>query len=83
MNTRSSTETDIVAVDDCMPALQWTKYWLDYQGYDVFDNIVYQDNKSSIILEKNGKASISKRTKHMNTRYYYVTDCIEKYKLYL
>ena len=43
-----------------------------------FDNIVYQDNKSDIILEKNGKDSSSKRTKHINIRYYFVTDRIEK-----
>jgi hypothetical protein len=41
-------------------------------------NIVYQDNKSAILMEKNGKASSSKRTKHINIRYYFVTDRINK-----
>ena len=40
------------------------------------DNIIYQDNKSSILLEKNGKGSSSKRTKHINIRYFFVTDRI-------
>jgi hypothetical protein len=26
------------------------------QGYEVRDNVLFQDNKSSILLEKNGKA---------------------------
>ena len=39
-------------------------------------NIVYQDNKSSILLEKNGRRSSSKRTRHINIRYFYVTDHI-------
>ena len=76
LNTLSSTETEIVAADDCMPAILWTRYWLEAQGYDFFDNIVYQDNESTIILENNGKASSSKRTKHINIRYYFVTDNI-------
>jgi hypothetical protein len=68
LNTRSSTESEIVAADDFMPAICWTRYFLDAQGYNVEDNILYQDNKSSILLETNGKASSSKRTKHINIR---------------
>ena len=83
LNTQSSTETEIVAVDDCMPSVLWVRYWLEAQGYDVFENIVYQDNKSAILLEKNGKASSSKRTKHINIRYYFVTYQIGKYELFL
>ena len=66
-----------------MPAVLWTRYWLDTQIYNVFENIVYQDNKSAIILEKNGNYSSSKRTKHINIRYYFVTYRIEKYELSL
>jgi hypothetical protein len=33
---------------------------------------------SSILLEKNGKASSGKRTKHINIRYFFVTDRIAK-----
>ena len=54
---------------------------MDTEGYDVFENIVYQDNRSDILLENNGKASISKRTKHINTGYYFVKYRIEKYEL--
>ena len=48
-----------------------------------FEKIVYQDNKSAINLEDNGKASSSNRTKHINIRYYFITDRIEKYELSL
>ena len=61
-----------------MPAILWTRYFLEAQGYGVQENIVYQDNLSAILLEKNGKASSSKRTKHINVRYYFVTDRIKK-----
>ena len=66
INTRSSTESKIVGADDFMPPVCWTRYFMQAQGYKIVDNIMYQDNKSSILLEKNGKASGSKRTKHIN-----------------
>jgi hypothetical protein len=74
LNTRSSTETKIVGADDFMPAICWTHYFMKAQGYEVKDNVLFQHNKSSILLEKNGKASISKRTKHINIRYFFITD---------
>jgi len=51
---------------------------LEAQGYGVTENIIYQDNKSAILLEKNGKSSSGKRTKHINMRYFFVTDRIAK-----
>ena len=81
LNTRSSTESELVAVDDLMPSVLWTRLFLEAQGYGVKENIVFQDNKSAILLEKNGKASSSKRAKHVNIRYFFVTDMVKKGKL--
>jgi hypothetical protein len=78
LNTRSSMETELVGVDDCMPAVIWTRYFMEAQGYGIHENIVFQDNKSAILMERNGKASSSKRTKHINIRYYFVIDRIQK-----
>ena len=70
INTRSSTESELVAVDDMMSSILWTRYFLKEQGYKVTDNIIFKDNKSSILLERNSKLSSSKRTKHINFRYF-------------
>ena len=78
LNTRSSTESELVGVDDMMPSILWTRYFLKKQGYKVSDNIIFQDNKSTMLLERNGKASSSKRTKHINVRYFFITDRISK-----
>jgi hypothetical protein len=43
------------------------------QGYGVKDNILFHDNNSYILLEKNGKASSIKRTKHINIQYLFIT----------
>jgi hypothetical protein len=48
------------------------------QGCGVKDNVLFQDNKSSILLEKNGKASSSKRMKHINIRYLFITDRVKR-----
>jgi hypothetical protein len=74
LTTRSSTETEIVGADDFMPAICWTRYFMKAQGYGVKDNVLFQDNKSSILLENNGKDSSSKRTKHINIRYFFMTN---------
>jgi hypothetical protein len=77
LNTRSSTETEIVGADDFMPAIFWTRYFMKAQGYGVKDNVLFQDKKT-ILLENNGKASSSKRTKHINIRYFFITDRVSK-----
>ena len=41
------------------------------------DNILYQDNISAIRMETNGKASCTKRTKHIEIRYFYITDKVK------
>jgi hypothetical protein len=78
LNTQSSTETDIVDDDHFMPAICWTRYFMKTQGYAVKDNVLFQDNKSSILLEKNGKASSSKRKIHINIQFFFITDRVNK-----
>jgi hypothetical protein len=51
---------------------------MEAQGYQVQDNILFQDNKSTILLEKNGKALSSKHTKHVNIWYFFITDHVDK-----
>jgi hypothetical protein len=74
LNTKSSTEAELVAVDDCMPQVLWTRHFLKAQGYEVRESIIYQDNESAELLEKNGKRSSGKRTRHINIRYFFVAD---------
>jgi hypothetical protein len=74
INTRSSTEAELVGLNDVMPQILWTRYFLEAQGYGVQDSIVCQDNKSTILLAENGKASSGRRTRHINIRYFFVKD---------
>jgi hypothetical protein len=74
LNTRSSTESELVGVNDMMPIICWTRYFLFSQGYEIIENLLLQDNKSSILLEQNGRSSSGKRTRHINIRYFFITD---------
>ena len=41
LNIKSSTEAELVGVDDLMPQILWTRYFLEAQGMKVSDNVVY------------------------------------------
>ena len=70
INTKSSTEADLVGIDDILPQVLWTNYFMRAQGWQTNQTVVYQDNKRAILLENNGKLSSSNRTKHINVRYF-------------
>jgi hypothetical protein len=48
------------------------------QGFAVSNNILYQDNKSAMLLETNEQASSSKYRRHIEIRYYYGADQVAK-----
>lgn len=56
----------------------WSKLFVEAQGYNVNENLVYRDNQSSMKLELNGKASSGKRTRHFNIKYFFITDLIHR-----
>jgi hypothetical protein len=78
LNTNSSTESELVGADDLSVMILWTKLFMEAQGYEIRKNILYQDNKSAILLEINGKRSSGKRTRALNIRFFFLTDQVEK-----
>jgi hypothetical protein len=77
INTRSSTESELIAVDDALPTIQWTRSFLKEQGYDL-ETLIMEDNRSTMLLMKNGQLSSGKGTKHFDVRYFYVKDLLER-----
>ena len=43
-----------------LPDIIWTRYFVECQGYDIDEYIVFQDYMSSLSLEKNGRISSSR-----------------------
>jgi len=77
-NTKSSTEDEIYGVDNALPKILWSLEFIRSQGYNMSHALLYQDNKSAILLEVNGKLSSSKRTKHIKMKYFYIKDQVDQ-----
>ena len=52
--TKSSTKAELVGIDDALPQILWTLYFIKAQGYTTMRNELKQDNMSAIKMEKNG-----------------------------
>ena len=78
LNVASSTESELVSIADVLGVMMWCKYFLEAQGYTVDNNVLYQDNKSTILLAKNGRMSAGKASRHIHHRFFLITDKIQK-----
>jgi hypothetical protein len=78
INTKSSTEVELLGVDDSLGCILWARYFMQAQGYNMDASLLYQDNMSVILLETNGKASSSKRTKHIKVKYFFIKDKVSQ-----
>ena len=75
--TTSSTETEIVSTGERLPKCTWFRYFRIAQGDSATEDILMQDNKSAILLQKNWPFSTGKGSKHINIRYFFVVDKIK------
>ena len=56
INTKSSTEAELVGIDEPLPLILWPRMFAEAQGMKIKDNILYQDNIFDI------SPSVTKRT---------------------
>jgi len=78
INGKSSTDNEIISVDDFIGQILQTLYFMRAQGYEVEHNILFQDNHSSIRLLLNGRKSSTKQTKHMDVRFFFAKDVVNR-----
>jgi len=76
INTKSSTESELVGISDSLSMIIWIRNFLEAQGYCMSAAVLYQDNQSTIVLANKG-ASTSERTRHVALRYFFVKDRIQ------
>ena len=80
-NTKSSTESELVGTSDYLPYDIWAIMFLMAQGYKIVKNILFQDNQSEIRMLKNGRNSCTGNSRHIDVRYFWVKDRIDKGEL--
>ena len=78
INTRSSTEAELVGVNDALSTILWMRNFLMDQGYSVTNNVIHQDNMSTMLLANNGRKSSGNKTRHIKIQYYFITDNIKR-----
>jgi hypothetical protein len=74
LNTKSSTEAELVGASDYLPNTMWVQMFLEKQGYTVGTSILEQDNESAMKWEKNGRLSAGQKSRHINIRKFRIKD---------
>ena len=78
LNTKSSTESELVGMSDYLPYNIWWVNFLNEQGYAIKNNTIFQDNQSAIRMERNGRNSCTGNSRHIDFRYFFVKDRVDK-----
>jgi hypothetical protein len=73
INTKSSTESELVACSDALPAVHQIRNLLFELGIPVKGIIIRQDNQSTITMIKNNRPT-SQRSRHIDIRYFFLRD---------
>ena len=78
LNVKSSTEAELVGTSEYIPYNLWLLMFMHMQGYTIKNNILYQDNQSTILMLKNGRNSCIGNSRHIHIRFFFVKDRIDK-----
>jgi hypothetical protein len=78
INTKSTTESELVGVSEYLPYDIWYILFFGAQGYKIKQNILFQDNESAIKMEINGRNSCTGNSRHINIKYFWVKDRVDR-----
>jgi hypothetical protein len=78
INTKSSTESEVVGVSEYVRHKIQMINFLGAQGYNLKKCVLYQDNQSAIKMEKNGRNSCTGNSRHISIRFFFVKDRVDK-----
>ena len=74
--SKSSSETELIAVSDFFSVVIVIRNFMLELGYDVAPATVYQDNKSTLKLIERGRPA-SDRTRHVAIRFFFIKDRVD------
>lgn len=81
LNSKSSTEAELIGASDYLPNVIWVKLFMEAQGYLIHQNLFEQDNESAIKLEKNGRSSAGPKSRHVDIRYFWIKDRVKQHAI--
>jgi hypothetical protein len=73
--TKSSAESELVALSEGLTYVIWSREFLIGQGYKLGPGKIFQDNQATMAMAKRGATS-SGKSRHVNIRFYFVKDRI-------
>ena len=77
LNVKSSTEAELVGLSDSLNDILWMHNFMSALGFATGPTIIYHDNLSVITMLKTGFTG-NKRSRHVNVRFYFAKDYIER-----
>jgi len=78
LNTKSSTEAELVGTSEYVPFSILMALYMEAQGYKLSKSILFQDNESAIKIVINGRDSCTGRSRHIDIRHFFVNDRVKK-----
>jgi hypothetical protein len=67
---KSSTEAELVGVDDLLGYILWVHYFMQEEGFDMEALLLYQDSMSAMLL--------AKHSKHIKVNYFFIKDKVDQ-----
>ena len=55
VNSRSSTDAELISMDNIILKVIWTKLFMKEQGCKINENVIFRDNTIAMKLEINGR----------------------------
>jgi hypothetical protein len=75
---RSSTESELIALDDALCYILWFRKLLEDLGFkQLVPTVIWQDNKSTILIASKGPGHAGK-TRHVRNRYYFIKQHVDE-----
>ena len=70
MNTRSTTESELIGVSEYLPYDIWQVNFYKHKGYYILKNVTFQDNQSAMKMETNGRNLAAGNSHHIDIKYF-------------
>jgi hypothetical protein len=83
LNSKSSSETELIGLSDYSSQVLWTQHFITAQGYNLKPATIYQDNQSTMAMVRKVHPTAESTRRHILIRYYFIKHYIDDNQLNL